>query len=258
MNDEYLIYGETLTAIADSIRSVSSVSTTWTPDEMAAYILANLVKPTSRQTAKTYTPSTSNQTIPAGTFLTGAATIQGDADWTEGNIKKGVNMWGKTGTLSGIFGDPSNIYGFSIVKSGSFTTTSSYNTEYYTITHGLGKTPKLMLVFRSIYGSDSTIGSSSSSFELLTENVTTYSKNAYTTANNLYIAAHYFFDSYSNKIKYAEVTPTSDAASDYKTMLTVGGSWISHSPGGFSDAGTSTIKMWYVGKSCTFKWMAMA
>lgn len=142
MNDEYLIYGETLTSIADAIRDVSSVSTTWTPDEMAAYILANLVKPTSRQAAKTYTPGTSNQTIPAGTFLTGAATIQGDSDLAVGNIKKGVNIFGKTGTLSGIWGTPDTFYGFTKVKSGSLTIASNTDSAY-TITHSLGVLPKL-------------------------------------------------------------------------------------------------------------------
>lgn len=139
---EYIIQGETLDALADAIRSVSSVSTTWTPDEMAAYILANLVKPTTRQAAKTYTPGTSNQTIPAGTFLTGAATIAGDADLTAANIKKGVNIFGKTGTLSGIWGDPS-AYGFTAVKSGSFTLANNVTT--HSITHNLGMMPKFAM-----------------------------------------------------------------------------------------------------------------
>lgn len=144
MNDEYLIYGETLTAIANSIRSISSVSTTWTPDEMAAYILANLVKPTTRQAAKTYIPSTSNQTIPAGTFLTGAATITGEPNYVEGNIKKGTKMWNKTGTLSGIFGDPSAYANLSMMKSGSVTI-SNMTSNTWPVTHNLGVIPKLIV-----------------------------------------------------------------------------------------------------------------
>lgn len=144
MNDEYLIYGETLKSIADSIRSVSSVNTTWTPDEMAAYILANLVKPTTRQAAKTYTPGTSNQTIPAGTFLTGAATIAGDADLAAANIVKGKNIFNVAGSASGIWGTPDTFYGFTAVKSGSFTTPASYQSSY-TITHNLGSIPRFIM-----------------------------------------------------------------------------------------------------------------
>ncbi len=259
MNDEYLIYGETLKGIADSIRSVSSVSTTWTPDEMAAYILANLVKPTTRQAAKTYTPSTSNQTIPVGTFLTGAATIAGDADLTAANIVKGKNIFNVAGSASGIFGNPSNIYDFTIVKSGSFTTTSSYDTDYYTITHGLGKTPKLMLVYREKFGSIGTNGSGALFFELLTENVTTYSTGAGTNPNNIYLAIYYYRDPfYNERIKYALASPTYGALDNYRTMLNTGNNYTMSSSGGFSNAGTNTITMWIVGKSCTFKWLAMA
>lgn len=145
MNDEYLIYGETLKSIADSIRSVSSVSTTWTPDEMAAYILANLVKPASRQAAKTYTPSTSNQTIPAGTYLTGKATIAGDADLIAANIIKGKNIFNVAGTAAGIWGDPSPFYGFTKVTTGAITLSSSFSAVEHTVSHGLGMLPRVII-----------------------------------------------------------------------------------------------------------------
>lgn len=48
--------------------------------------------------AQTYTPGTSNQTISSGQWLTGAQTISGDADLKAANIKKGVSIFGVTGT----------------------------------------------------------------------------------------------------------------------------------------------------------------
>ncbi len=53
------------------------------------------------QAAKTWTPGTSNQTIPAGTCCTGAQTIKGDPNLVPANIKKGVSIFGKTGTWEG-------------------------------------------------------------------------------------------------------------------------------------------------------------
>ena len=50
--------------------------------------------------AATITPGTTNQTIAAGTYLTGAQTIAGDADLVAGNIKSGVQIFGVTGNLS--------------------------------------------------------------------------------------------------------------------------------------------------------------
>ena len=52
--------------------------------------------PSKAQT--TYTPSTYNQTISAGTYLAGTQTILGDADLVAGNIKKGVNIFGVNGS----------------------------------------------------------------------------------------------------------------------------------------------------------------
>lgn len=59
---------------------------------------------TSQLTAKaaaTYTPTTSNQTIAAGQYLTGAQTISGDANLIAGNIKDGVTIFGVTGDYQG-------------------------------------------------------------------------------------------------------------------------------------------------------------
>lgn len=67
----------------------------------------------STQGAQTIIPSTSDQTIDAGKYLTGVQTIQGDSDLVAENIKEGVNIFGITGT-----------YG-AIRKTGSFTIRNS-------------------------------------------------------------------------------------------------------------------------------------
>lgn len=51
--------------------------------------------------AATYTPTTSDQTIAAGSYLTGAQTIKGDANLIAANIASGVTIFGITGTHSG-------------------------------------------------------------------------------------------------------------------------------------------------------------
>lgn len=51
--------------------------------------------------AQTYTPGTTNQTIAAGQYLTGAQTIKGDPNLRPENIKKGVSIMGITGSYSG-------------------------------------------------------------------------------------------------------------------------------------------------------------
>ena len=53
------------------------------------------------KSAQTYTPGTSNQTISAGRYLSGAQTILGDSDLVAGNIRSGVNIFGVTGTFEG-------------------------------------------------------------------------------------------------------------------------------------------------------------
>ena len=52
--------------------------------------------------AATITPKTTNQTIAAGTYLSGTQTIAGDADLVAKNIKKGVNIFGVNGSFDGV------------------------------------------------------------------------------------------------------------------------------------------------------------
>lgn len=49
--------------------------------------------------AQTYTPGTANQTIAAGQYLTGAQTIKGEPNLKPENIREGVIIFGKKGTV---------------------------------------------------------------------------------------------------------------------------------------------------------------
>lgn len=51
------------------------------------------------QTATAYTPTTTNQTISAGIYLTGVQTIKGDSNLISENIKSGVSIFGVVGTI---------------------------------------------------------------------------------------------------------------------------------------------------------------
>lgn len=51
--------------------------------------------------AQTYTPSTADQTIASGTYLSGVQTIKGDANLIADNIAEGIEIFGVTGTHQG-------------------------------------------------------------------------------------------------------------------------------------------------------------
>jgi len=52
------------------------------------------------KSAQTYTPTTSDQTITAGQYLSGAQTIKGDANLQSQYIASGISIFGVNGSLS--------------------------------------------------------------------------------------------------------------------------------------------------------------
>lgn len=97
------------------------------------------VSPTPSQ-AKTVTPGASQKTVtPDAGKLLSQVTVSGDADLIAKNIRKGVNIFGVTGTL---------IEGKSGIDFGEVTITDSYTTGF-TVAHALGKTPSHFVFIRS-------------------------------------------------------------------------------------------------------------
>lgn len=94
-------------------------------------------KQLSTQGAKTWTPTTSNQTISSGKYLTGTQTIKGDTNLVASNIKSGVSIFGVNGSYEGNSSGGSNTVTvitenidnvlYYVDSSGSVQTMSSYS-----------------------------------------------------------------------------------------------------------------------------------
>lgn len=56
---------------------------------------------TPQEAAAAITPTTTAQTVAAGTHLTGTLTIAGDTNLIAANIKSGVTIFGVAGTYTG-------------------------------------------------------------------------------------------------------------------------------------------------------------
>lgn len=96
-------------AAAEQATPAISVSSggliTATAQQTEGYVPAGSKSATQQLTvqgAQTITPGTTAKTIPAGLYLTGAQTIQGDANLKEENIRSGVSIFGKAGTYQGV------------------------------------------------------------------------------------------------------------------------------------------------------------
>lgn len=88
---------ETLTALGNAVRSLFGTSNKYTIAKMT-----ELINGIGKQSAKTVTPSTADQTaVASGVYTTGAVTVKGDANLKAENIAEGVSIFGVAGTHSG-------------------------------------------------------------------------------------------------------------------------------------------------------------
>lgn len=90
------------------------------------------------QDAQTITPSTTDQTIASGKYLSGAQTIKGDANLLAENIKKDISIFGVTGTY-----ESSGSSGGANVAQGTIT---GAGTNAVTIDTGLNSFTTLLVV----------------------------------------------------------------------------------------------------------------
>jgi len=96
--------GGLITASNSKTQNITpSVSAGWVNSGTAGTITVSgsNTKQLTTKGATTYTPTTSNQTIASGTYLTGTQTISGSSNLVAGNIKQGVDIFGVVGTFAG-------------------------------------------------------------------------------------------------------------------------------------------------------------
>lgn len=95
-----LTTGTNTLTLSKSVSVTPVVSAGYVSSGTAANSSVSLTASVTTKAAATITPGTSNQTIAAGTYLTGAQTIAGDADLIASNIKAGVKIFNVAGSLT--------------------------------------------------------------------------------------------------------------------------------------------------------------
>ena len=90
--------GTNTVTLSKTVSNTPTVSAGYVSSGTAGNSSVSLTASVTTKGATTYTPGTSAQTIASGTYLTGAQTIQGDADLIAGNIVAGKTIFGVAGS----------------------------------------------------------------------------------------------------------------------------------------------------------------
>lgn len=92
--------GTNTLTLSKTVSVTPTVSAGYVASATAGNSSVSLTASVTTKAAATITPSTSNQEIAAGTYLTGKQTISGDANLVSSNIKSGVSIFGVAGSLT--------------------------------------------------------------------------------------------------------------------------------------------------------------